>query len=108
MAEIFLARQGSGKGNGDGFLVIKRILPHFSGNAQFTDMFIDEAKISFLLRHRNIVPLHDLGKIENQYYLAMEWIAGQDLKNVLKRCEVRGLRLSFEHAAWIVGEALKG
>jgi serine/threonine protein kinase len=106
MAEIFLARLPAAQPGS--FLVIKRILPHYSGNSQFTDMFIDEARISFLLRHENIVPLHDLGKVENQFFLAMEWIPGQDLKAVVTRCRERGLRLSPEHAAWICSETLKG
>lgn len=107
MAEIFLAKVQA-QLESSRFLVIKRILPHFSDNAQFVDMFIDEAKISAQLRHANIVPVHDLGKIGDSFFLAMEWIPGQDLKNIVNRCKDRGLRLSFEHAAFIVSELLKG
>lgn len=107
MAEIFLAKPQS-IDDARGYLVIKRILPHFTGNAQFVDMFIDEAKISSLLSHVNIVPLYDLGKINDSYFLAMEYVPGQDLKGVVKRCTDRGVRLSYEHAAYVLHEVCLG
>jgi eukaryotic-like serine/threonine-protein kinase len=107
MAEIFLAKSQL-KDDTRGYLVIKRILPHFTGNAQFVDMFIDEAKISSLLSHVNIVPLFDLGKIADTYFLAMEYVPGQDLKGVVKRCADRGVRLSYEHAAYVMREVCLG
>lgn len=107
MAEIFLARSQS-KGDSGAYLVIKRILPHFSGNAQFIDMFIDEAKISSLLSHTNIVPLYDLGRVGDSYFLAMEYVPGQDLKGLVKRCADRGVRLSYEHAAYVMREVCLG
>ena len=107
MAEIFLAKPQSIQ-DPRGYLVIKRILPHFTGNTQFVDMFIDEAKISSQLSHVNIVPLYDLGKINENYFLAMEYVPGQDLKGVVKRCTDRGVRLSYEHAAFIMREACLG
>ena len=107
MAEIFLARPQS-RDDAGSYLVIKRILPHFTGNAQFIDMFIDEAKISSLLSHVNIVPLYDLGKINDSYFLAMEYVPGQDLKGVVKRCSDRGVRLSYEHAAYVMREVALG
>src|SRR5688500_3784963 len=105
MAEIFLAKSAADPNR---YLVIKRILPHFSDNAQFVDMFIDEAKISAQLKHGNIVPVHDLGKIGANYFLAMEWVPGQDLKQLLARCKELGLRLSAEHAAFISWQMLMG
>jgi len=108
MAEVYLARPPQGGTTGPRYLAVKRILPHFSNNAQFIDMFIDEAKISVQLEHENIVPVYDLGKIGETYFLAMEFVAGQDLKNIVNRCRDRGVRLSYEHAAWIVAELLKG
>lgn len=108
MAEIFLARPPQGATSGPSYLVIKRILPHFSTNAQFIDMFIDEAKISVQLEHENIVPVFDLGKVGETYFLAMQFVAGQDLKAVITRCRDRGVRLSYDHASYIVADLLKG
>jgi serine/threonine protein kinase len=71
----------------DGFskpCVIKRILPEYANLEAFSRMFADEAKVAALLTHPNIVQVFDFGKIDGQYYLAMEWIQGQSLDRVLR------------------------
>lgn len=71
----------------DGFskpCVIKRILPEYANLDAFSRMFADEAKVAALLTHPNIVQVFDFGKIDGQYYLAMEWIQGQSLDRVLR------------------------
>ena len=82
MAELFLAdyvRQ-------DGFkrkVAIKRILPHLAGNQDFIKMFTREARLAALLQHPNIVQIFDYGKIENAYFIAMEYIDGKNLGEIL-------------------------
>ncbi|WP_164015280.1 serine/threonine-protein kinase [Pyxidicoccus trucidator] len=71
----------------DGFskpCVIKRILPEYANLEAFSRMFADEAKVAALLTHPNIVQVFDFGKLEGQYYLAMEWIQGQSLDRVMR------------------------
>ncbi|QSQ22836.1 serine/threonine protein kinase [Pyxidicoccus parkwayensis] len=71
----------------DGFskpCVVKRILPEYANLEAFSRMFADEAKVAALLTHPNIVQVFDFGKIDGQYYLAMEWIQGQSLDRVLR------------------------
>ena len=60
-------------------VAIKRILPHLSDNAEFVEMFLDEAKLAAQLTHPNIVHIYDFGKIERDYYIAMEYVDGKDL-----------------------------
>ena len=71
MAEVFLAKSFGAEGL-EKSLVIKRILPEYSANARFVDMFISEAKIAVDLNHPNIVQIYDFGKVGDDYYLAME------------------------------------
>ncbi|MFE8601281.1 serine/threonine-protein kinase [Archangium violaceum] len=83
MAHIFLASIDGP----DGFsktCVIKRILPEYASLEAFSRMFADEAKVAALLTHPNIVQVFDFGKIDGQYYLAMEWIQGAALDRVLR------------------------
>nr|WP_256433725.1 MULTISPECIES: serine/threonine-protein kinase [unclassified Myxococcus] len=83
MAHIFLASIDGP----DGFskpCVIKRVLPEYANLEAFSRMFADEAKVAALLTHPNIVQVFDFGKIDGQYYLAMEWIQGQALDRVLR------------------------
>ncbi len=64
-------------------LVIKRILPHVSGDQTFVDRFLDEARLAATLSHRNIVDIYDFGRVGATYFLAMEFVDGASLKQVL-------------------------
>lgn len=107
MAEIFLATaQGI-----EGFekrLVIKRILPTFTGDDQFVRMFIEEAKLCVALRHPNIVQVYDLGEIDGQYFIAMEYVDGRDLLKTLAACGKKRIGFPTDIALYIVMEVLKG
>jgi len=84
MAELFKARQ-RGVHNFEKIVAIKRILPHLSDNDEFVRMFIDEAKLAAQLSHPNIVQIFDLGKAGGFYYIAMEFVDGRDLRNLLRK-----------------------
>ncbi|MES2962453.1 MAG: hypothetical protein V4760_01090, partial [Bdellovibrionota bacterium] len=60
MAEIYLARN-SGSAGVSKFVAIKRILPQFTEQTEFIDMFKDEAKIAVNLSHANIVSIYEFG-----------------------------------------------
>lgn len=84
MAEIYKAdflRQ-------DGFrrsVVVKRVLPHLAENQDFINLFIREARLAALLQHPNIVQIFDFGKMQNAYYIAMEYIDGLNLGQIMGR-----------------------
>ncbi len=88
MAEVFKARMMGMEGF-QKTVAIKRILPHLTDNDEFVTMFIDEAKLAAQLNHNNIIHIYDLGKIDRSYYIAMEYIEGQDLRSLLKKCRDR-------------------
>src|SRR5580692_8997091 len=70
MAEVFKAKAFGVEGF-ERILAIKRILPNMADDEEFINMFIDEARIAVQLSHVNVVPIYELGKFENQYYIAM-------------------------------------
>ena len=107
MAEIFKAKQ-FGPGGFEKVLVVKRILSHLSEDPDFVKMFHDEAMISSKLNHSNIVHVYEFGKIRNNYFLAMEYCEGKDLKTVMKKCQELGRPLPIEYAAYIIHEVCKG
>ncbi len=84
MAEVFKAKLIGIKGF-EKTLAVKRILPEFSEDEDFVQMFVDEARISSNLHHGNIVQVFDFGRVENAYYIAMEYIDGPNLKNLVQR-----------------------
>ena len=107
MAEIFKARL-EGIGGFHRTFAIKRILPHLTSNPEFVDLLVDEAKVAGLLSHANIVQILDLGRIDQHYFIAMEYVSGHDLGEVMKRCLEKGITLPVPHAVFICIEVLKG
>jgi serine/threonine protein kinase len=104
MAELFLADYV----RRDGFkrkVAIKRILPHLAGNKNFIKMFTREARVAALLQHPNVVQIFDYGKIDNAYFIAMEYIDGKNLGQILSAMK-QGL--SFDKAAFIISQICKG
>jgi TonB family protein len=103
MAEVWKARMKGVEGF-QKIVAIKKILPHLSDNQDFIEMFVDEAKLAAQLNHNNIIHIYDLGKIQSSYYIAMEYIDGYDLKNILRRAQERDQPLSTEIALFIASK----
>lgn len=107
MAEIYKAKT-YGVDGFEKLLVIKRILPHCSADKDFITMLIDEAKLSVLLSHANIVQVYDLGKVAEDYYISMEFIHGVNLRDIMYRCREDRLPISTDIAVYIASEICKG
>ena len=82
MAEVFLARPASHKGNGR-VQVIKRILPHVATDELFLKMFQSEIQVTLGFNHPHTVQLHDFGEANRQPYISMEYIEGKNLKDII-------------------------
>jgi serine/threonine-protein kinase len=107
MAEVYRAvAQGL-----EGFqrvFVIKRILRDRSASPEFVEMFINEARISALLNHPNIVQIYDFGQIEGSYFLTMEHLRGRDLLSSLRALRSQGKNMSPEVAAYVAQQVALG
>jgi len=107
MAELFLAK----KTGMDGFekvVAIKQILPHLSHEEEFVNMFRDEARIVAKLSHPNIVQIFDLGKSEDSYFIAMEYISGRNLSSVAKRAKAKSVKLEPVYVARCMAQVCEG
>ncbi|HRE89468.1 MAG TPA: serine/threonine-protein kinase [Myxococcota bacterium] len=107
MAEIFKAKV-AGREGFEKDLVIKRILSHFNEDPNFVKMFVDEARLTAKLAHPNIVQIFDFDVQDGQYYIAMEYIEGKDLKDVLVAADEQGEPLSVTQVVFIALEVAKG
>lgn len=107
MAEVFKAKSYGVEGF-EKLVVIKRILPQFSRNARFVSMFINEAKIAVSLNHGNIVQVYTLGKADEDYYIAMEYVHGRDLMQVLKAIRAKNQSLPLPLLVYIVSQVAQG
>jgi serine/threonine protein kinase len=90
MADVWKARI-SGPAGFQRTLVIKRILPHLVEDEHFKQMFVAEARLSARLNHANIVQVFELGDVDGEFYLAMEYVRGRDLVNVVRAILGKGL-----------------
>lgn len=107
MGEIFLAKSGEVQGF-EKLFVIKKILPHLSKNRDFSDRFADEAKITINLKHANIVPVFEVGVIRDDYFLALEYVEGRDLRRILSRCYECRTAVPPDLALYIAREVANG
>ncbi len=78
MAEVWRARI-RGPAGFTRSLVVKRILPHLATDSSFVGMFISEAQLSAKLSHPNIIQVFELGEVDGEYYIAIEYVRGRDL-----------------------------
>ncbi|MCS6914620.1 MAG: serine/threonine-protein kinase [Myxococcales bacterium] len=108
MADVFLA-QHRGPAGFEKECVIKRILPHLAQDEAFVHMFLDEARLSARLSHPNIVQIFDLGQQDGDYFLAMEFVDGVNLEQVLEEVQRRGEQaLPWPVAVRIVSDVAAG
>jgi serine/threonine-protein kinase len=92
MAEVCLARlQGTAGFNK--LVVIKQVLPAFAESPQFVEMFLDEGRLAAKLSHPNIAQTFELGEENGRHYLAMEYVPGESLYAILRRCREQRLLL---------------
>ncbi|NNB88981.1 protein kinase [Corallococcus exiguus] len=107
MAEVFIAKAFGVEGF-ERILAIKKILPTMAEDDEFITMFIDEARISVQLNHANIVHIHELGKHEDTYFIAMEYVAGRDVRTLLERYRRRKEIMPTAQAVFIVSKMCEG
>src|SRR5690606_24924839 len=107
MAEIFLARQEGLEGF-EKTICIKRIRPHLSSQANFVRMFLNEAKLAAQLNHPNIVQIYDLGRINDSYFIAMEYISGRDMSRIVPKAERAGIPFPMIYALRIASSVCEG
>ncbi|QRK06675.1 serine/threonine protein kinase [Archangium violaceum] len=84
MAEVFRATY-SPEGGFEKVVAIKRILPAYAEDEDFVTLFRREAELGSLLNHPNIVQVLDVGRFGDTYFMAMEFIEGLSLRELIKR-----------------------
>ncbi|MBX7195646.1 MAG: serine/threonine protein kinase, partial [Sandaracinaceae bacterium] len=107
MAEVYTAKSFGVEGF-EKILAIKRILPTMAEDEDFIQMFIDEAKIAGQLTHANIVPIYELGKIGDSHYIAMEYVWGKDLLQIMNRFRKMRKQMPASMGAWIGAKMCEG
>lgn len=107
MSDIFLAKISSVAGFQKP-LVIKKLLPQYANKPRYVRRFINEARTLSRLNHSNIVQVTDMGVIDSEYYIAMEYVEGRNIAHLLSKAAKTGRKPSLEFVFHIVFEVAKG
>jgi len=82
MGEVFLAKQ-QGPAGFQKMLVVKKILSHLTESKEFVEAFLGEARLAAQMNHRNIVQVFELGQQSGAYFIAMEYVQGKSLRDLI-------------------------
>ncbi|ATB27902.1 serine/threonine-protein kinase [Melittangium boletus] len=107
MAEVWRGKM-FGAGGFERLVAIKRILPNIAEDDEFISMFIDEAKISVQLNHANVAKIEELGQIANNYFIAMEYIPGKDMRAIFDRGRKKSEPAPVPLVAYMVSKMCEG
>jgi serine/threonine protein kinase len=88
--------------------VIKRLRPGMTDIEEMRSMMLDEARLAARLNHKNIVQTNEVGVVDEQYFLAMEYLDGQPYHRILKRAAQLGRAIGLPFAVKILCEILSG
>lgn len=106
MSEVDLARRAVDDAAYVRFLVVKRIRANHADDEAFVRMFKDEARITSELRHTNIAQVYDFGRVDDEYYLALEYVPGTDLRAVLNQLRAQRKRMPVRQALRFTADVL--
>ncbi len=107
MGEIFLGKLGEIQGF-EKPVIVKKILPNLSADEEFVKRFIDEAQVAIKLNHANIAQVFEVGKVDGDYFLAIEYIEGRDVRRLITRCRELGTRLPPDLCMYVARELAAG
>jgi hypothetical protein len=107
MAEVFKAKAFGVEGF-ERLVAVKRILPNIAEDEEFIAMFIDEAKIAVQLQHANIAQIFDLGKVEDSYFIALEYVRGKDLRAIFDRVRQRNEVMPIAQSCYLMMQVCEG
>ncbi len=106
MGEIFLAKHGLA--GFEKLAVIKKVLPHLAADGQFISRFVDEAQVAIKLQHVNVAQVFEVGRVGDEYFLALEYVEGRDLRRTISLLQQRKTRLPVDLALFIGRELANG
>ena len=107
MASVHLARM-DGPGGFQRWAAIKKIHSHLIEDDSFIQMFLDEAQVAARISHPNVAQVFDLGKTEDTYWIAMEYLHGEPLREIMRRTEEVGTAMPPEIACRVIADAAEG
>ncbi|WP_437710962.1 serine/threonine-protein kinase [Sorangium sp. So ce448] len=106
MADLYLARVRTDLGAAR-LVAIKEVAPRFAHDPRFVEMLASEARLAAGLRHASIVQVEDLCREDGSLFIAMEYVEGLDLRELLRRCARQKVKFPVAFSLLIIAEALQ-
>jgi serine/threonine protein kinase len=103
MASVHRAKK-RGPADFERTVALKRMLSHLAEDRGFVESFVREAKVVSLLAHPNIAQTYDFGRINGIFYIAMELVAGPDVRKLLRRAHRANQAIPLPVVMSILGE----
>jgi serine/threonine protein kinase len=103
MGEVYLAAKAGPVGFGPR-VALKILRDELASDQQFVDMLVDEANISMFLNHQNVVSVLDLSEDNGTYYIAMEFVQGVTVEQILEKLLSQGQKLDLSLGLFIAQE----
>jgi serine/threonine-protein kinase len=103
MAEIYRAKTFDQEGRAH-LVAVKKVLQHLTTDEDFLRMLVDEAKLTALLQHENIAQVYEFSHSGDEYFIAMEYVDGKDVRALLERHRQKKQTVPPEHVAWVMME----
>ncbi len=107
MAEVYKAKEYGVEGF-ERTVAVKRILPHVAEDDEFIAMFKDEAKIAVQLSHGNVAQIYNLGNEQDSFYIALEYIAGRDLRAIFQKGQQAGKPMPVPQVCYVIMKICEG
>ena len=107
MADVLLGRTDGIEGF-ERHVVLKRIRPEHARDERFIRMFLDEARVAANLHHQHVVQVHDIGESSGEYFIAMEYLHGEDVRTILSTASKTRQHVPLGCAMAIVSAAAAG
>ncbi len=106
MAEVYraVAREGPAAGR---TVALKRLLPALAKDPEYVDLFRREAAITRRLHHPACIEVLETGVAEGTPFIAMEYVDGRNLRQILEQCRQRAILLPLDFGCYLA-HALAG
>lgn len=106
MAEIVKAREATA--SGPRIVAIKRILPHLCADELYKAMFMDESRVLAQLDHPSVIHAYRIGEIDNTPFIALEYVHGQDARELFHACQRTQQILPLSLACYMIARVCEG
>ncbi|ACL04394.1 serine/threonine protein kinase with FHA domain [Desulfatibacillum aliphaticivorans] len=107
MAELFRAKM-LGDAGFEKLIVVKKILPHLVQEKELVESFIYEARLAAHLQHENIIRTYDFGRMQDDYFISMEFLFGKNLRFVLEQAKAKRISLGMGNILHVMALVCSG